>query len=635
MRRLNRRKVSILFVILVVSAGLNLGQATHSSALAQEEDDFNYRLGYLMNMEEVIIRRVLRMEGQVLTEEAQIKYDWVRKVMLKSAESNMKADRARTPEERQVWLNDARLKADTGERLIKYFLGPEVKYNQAWSNEAWSTKGSPPEDVEERIKNLKDLGQNFLAVVKEYIDEVRRVPQVDQRTVKDLYMKQDKLSAAIRQVVESVEKARTATTRAEAEFWLNDAGIKKQTVETMTKAIVGKEIQLKLKLKPMTGFSSGILYQMGLHDEYLQEVIIQNDPQIILNKAIEDFGEGRAGAGGISLHKAAEVLTPLDMSMVRGVTFEKERLILLYGEQQIAFPPLDPEHLALAIRSIYGNEGVIKGKLVADEPKAVVIQTGREQFGEVVWKKEFLPTPWVEVPVGQPVELALGPAIGVLSLPKPSVARVTYYGPIKNTRMGKVLLEADGLLTTFLFGVDWKTGLPLPPPNVEGYMTDLERSARRALVPSTEEKDKPTTEADDEKQWWHESGWFCWVPDEFTLSLSSDGTALEFVDTRMKLSVWSVNEENVSADYREMATHSTEHYQELAQAFPVLKDLEEVAKAVSVVRWLKQNNVPIGLSWANGCKIQEVSTPENISKFVVTWASNESGKPLIERQTNQ
>jgi hypothetical protein len=371
---------------------------------------------------------------------------------------------------------------------------------------------------------------------------------------------------------------------------------------------------------------------MKLHDKWLELVKVITDPKRIQEQAVKDYGEGRAGAGGISLHKAAVLLTPLDMSKARGVTFEGGRMFLLYKNERIALPPLDPEYVAQAIRSIYGDEGVVSGKLIAEEPNAVVVKTGREQFGDMVWKKEFLPNPWTSVPIGRSIRLSISPGLGSLYQPEPSTNRITYYGPIKNTRMGKVLMEADMLLYTFLMGVDWRTGMPLPPPDVEGYMTYLERRARRAHAPAPQEKkERLPAKARGKKQWWHESTWFVWVPGKFTFRLAGDRKAFEFVEARMRLSSWSVSEENVEMDYKELAGYTTEHYRELAKAFPILKDLEEVAKAVTVVRWLKKNNVPVDLAWAKSYRIQKVDTPENIRAFFVFTERDESGKPWIEK----
>lgn len=618
-------------VFLIILTSLYIFSGIQSDILAQENESFNKRLGYLLKLEELIINS----QTEPLNEEMQIKYDWMRLVLLNAAGSNLKASRASNQAERKVWLKDAKIKADLGERLMGHFLGPDVKYKKEWEAED-SNKKLPPEYVEyveEQIRNLKNTQDEVLVAVKKHIDKVKSLPVVDKGDIELLNIKQEQITEAARRLLNSINRAKSASTRAEVEFWLNDVKILGEIFQRTGEAIAGKEIRLK-KLKPLTGFSSPILYQMKLHDEYLKERIVESDPQVNLSKAKQVYYStgGRAGAGGVSLHKSAEVLAPLEMGKVREAVFEDGRLFLLYEDRRIAFPSLEPEYLALAIRSIYGKEGVIKGELVADEPNAVVLQTGRDRFGEMVWKKEFLPRPWTKVSIGESVGLSLGPGIGLLSQPEPSTKRVTYYGPIKNTRMGKVLLEADLLLVALFDGIDPHTGAPLAPPDIKGYMSLLERRVRRLLNPVAEEKKEKEIKVEDEKPWWREKGttWFVWVPDKFTLKLMGDGKSFEFAEARMKLSAWSVTETKM-IDEQELARHSTEHYQDLAKVFPVLKDLEEVTKAVSVVRWLKQNDIPVDPSRANDYPVREVKTPERVRKFFVIPEFDRSGKPLVEK----
>lgn len=458
----------------------------------------------------------------------------------------------------------------------------------------------------------------------------------------------------MRQSEESYQKSKIASSPEVAESYKKDARHKADLAERILGLFEGAPSNVKAtpaqpsavtpeKSKPKEKradvFNAGIFDQMDKNEEWSKRAAVENNPQATLNKAVQDFGEGRAGAGGVSFYKSAEILTPLNMNEVRGVDFQNNRLILLYGDKRIAFPPMDPEYLALAIRSIYGNEGIVRGKLSGESPRAIAIQTGHEQFGEVAWKKEFLTVPWVKVPLGEPLELSLGPGIGFISQPEPSTKKVSYYGPIKRTRMGRVLLEADGLLITLSEGIDWKTGLPQSPPDIEGYMSLFERFTR-ALV-STESREKlfkSVSEVPGQKQWWEQSIWLVLVPDHFSLRLTKDATAFEFVDARMKLSVWSSEEENrkPSCPYPwELGEHFNEHYQEMTKAFPVLKDLEEVAKAVTVVRWLKQNNVPVDVSWSNAYKIQAADTPETIHGFMVIPEIDASGKPIIEKQVKE
>ena len=76
----------------------------------------------------------------------------------------------------------------------------------------------------------------------------------------------------------------------------------------------------------------------------------------------------------------------------------------------------------------------------------------------------------------------------------------------------------------------------------------------------------------------------------------------------------------------------TQHYKELTNDYPVLKDLEEVTKAVSIVRWLKKNKIHVDISWALAYKLKKVETPASVRSFTVLFVRDESGKLLIEKE---
>lgn len=447
----------------------------------------------------------------------------------------------------------------------------------------------------------------------------------------------------------TLERAKAVSNPAEAAVLLKEARHKAELAERLTNLFLGPPAggqqpfsgpgaagksgpgTSESLAKPRPDPLPGLFQQMTRHEEWSQRAGKEHDPKAIRARTEQAFGEGRAGAGGISLHTSAKLLSPLPSGQIRGARFDGSRLVLDLQTRVLAFPPLNPDYLALALRCVSGGEGTVKGKLLADEVNAVVIQTGKIQFGDVVWKKDFLPDPWKPVSKGEPLQLLLGPAIGLMDQPDPSTYRVTYYGPIKDTRMGKVLLEADLFLATLLTGVHWETGRPLPLPHIDRYMSGLEQQVRRALNPPPQSTE-PTGKAGEEKPWWWGSVTFVWVPDEFSLRETPDGKGLEFAETRMKLVAWSMNELQVSPEDRALAEFATRHYQALARSFPALSELVEVAKAVTVARWLHEQKIPVELSWAKGWKLSQVPTPAHVRGFTVRWIPDSSGKPTIERR---
>ena len=353
-------------------------------------------------------------------------------------------------------------------------------------------------------------------------------------------------------------------------------------------------------------------------------------PEVRANSA-SIAGEPRSGAGGVSLFKAAELLDPLDLSGAR-VEWTGDHLELIRREgTRVAFPPLDKEYVALSIRCVYGHEEDVPGKLVADEEKLVVVSTGRENYGEVTWNKAMLPRPWQTASVGSEVKLPAGPGVGILYTAKPSTARVTYYGPIRNTRMGKVLMESDRVLYPLMTGVDDTTGRPAVRPSIPGFMTLYERQVRNWKPPPPTGSQPAKQSKPDDTKWWHSGTWYVLVPDRFTLKLAGDGKQLAFGDARLKLDTWT-GEDELSQSAQEFAQHISEHFEEYTAVYPVWRDLVEVAKAVTAVRWLHQQGVVVDEAWARNCAIQPVETIDTMKRVSVEFEFDKDGKPTVEKQ---
>jgi hypothetical protein len=367
---------------------------------------------------------------------------------------------------------------------------------------------------------------------------------------------------------------------------------------------------------------------------------IQADLDFVQRNAEDEFSQGRAGAGGIALFKAAEMLSPLPLETLQGVAWKDKQFVMRFTDREIAFPRIDPEYLAQAVRCVYHGEGTYEGKLIADESNAMVIQTGRSRFGELVWRKQFLSTPWTTVPIGSTVQVELGPGLGLLAELAPSTDRVTYYGPIQNTRMGKVFLESDQVISLLYHGVDPRTGRPTRPA-IDRFQTFFERNVREMLAhrPPANAPAQPAaaTAAGKPRPWWTGATWMVWVPDRFSLRLVGDGKQLEFVDARMKLDTWVAGQDAVSGPYAAFGSDITANYDTLAKEFPALQELREVAKAVGVIRWLKQQKVVFDVpDWARTYPIQNVATPATVPRFSVEPVLGfEKGLPIpmIDKET--
>ena len=441
------------------------------------------------------------------------------------------------------------------------------------------------------------------------------------------------LEGQIQAAKEARARAEKASNPAERQVLLKDAQIKLETAASVTRSITGPPPE---PASPTTTaappqnqgsrirFSSGALDQLKRVNEDMHSAAENKDVDNARQRSIKAYGDGRAGAGGVALYKTATMLTPLDHSQMGAASFEDGRLVLIYGGRKLKFPSMDPQFIALAMRSVYGGEGLVKGTLLANENNAVVLRTGKDLYGDVVWKKEFLPSLPSSLTVGQEIALEFGPGVGVLSLPEPSHDRVTYYGPLKGNLLGQVVQESDMVFSMFWYGVDWKTGRPLDPTKLAGYESAMELALRQPDRPPRKYDEQPA------KNWWDDTVWYVWTPDEISLKLSATGSEFEFVKTAMKVTVWSVVEANVDDRQRVEGTYLTEHYDDLARAFPILAQLREAASATAVVRWLKENKVAVDLNWAQRYPLAKISTPDTVQRFAVYVHRDKNGKPLVE-----
>jgi hypothetical protein len=505
---------------------------------------------------------------------------------------------------------------------------------------------NPPQQTNAQITEAKTkleaLDQDIIVITqkipkKDKTQETApRPPSKDKVLMDEARERLEWLKATRDQLQERINHAETAKNPAEAMVYAKDALLKADSAETLKRSIVGPPPAEAPAAAVATGassnsgsriqFHSGALQQLMQSNEFAQQAVETKSPDRAAERSKQAFGEGRAGAGGVALYKPARMLTPLDPTKITGAVIENGRLILVYDGRRLLFPEFDPQFLTVALRSVYGGEGLVKGTLLANEENAVVLRTGPDRYGDVAWKKEFLPDLPKELTLGQELSLDLGPGVGVLSLPKPSYDRVTYYGPLKGNLMGQVVQQSDMVFSMFWYGVDWRTGRPMEPDKFPGFVTNIERQLALPAMP----KEEPARKTEKAKNWWEETVWFVWTPGEMDLQLSADGKEFEFAKATMKVTVWSVREENVRADSQAQGEFITAHYDDFARAIPVLGQLKEAAKTVAAVRWLKQNHVPLDIGWAKANTLTRVKTPEEIQRYSVYVQRDKSGRPEVE-----
>lgn len=475
-------------------------------------------------------------------------------------------------------------------------------------------------------------------------------PPSKDKAVTDEILWRDQLRAMARQQQHAAEeRAKQAKNPAEAMVWRKEAQSKAELAENLKQSIVGQappppkaatqggQAAAPPPSRAPIEMKSGAFQQLKEANRQSTNDASQRDPDQLRTRARSEFGSGRAGAGGVALHKTATMQTPLDKAKIGGAAVEGDRLVLTYGGQKVRFPAFDPQLLALAIRSIYGGEGLVPGTIVALSPTAVVLSTGKELYGEVVWKRELLPSALpATLKVGDKVELEFGPGVGALSMPEPSTSRITYYGPIKGNLLGKAVFESDMVFSMYWYGVHWQTGRPIDPSKTPGFVSaidvELQTPAKPAAAKTAAPKKPPLAPA---KNWWEDVGWFVWNPAEMVLQLSPTSGEFEYVKATMRATVWGWRDGVLRDGSAAEGKYLTDNYDEFARAFPALGVMREAAKAVAAVRWLKQNNVALDTQWAKNYQLDKVETPELVPRHSVYVHRGDDGRPMVEKEASR
>jgi YD repeat-containing protein len=178
--------------------------------------------------------------------------------------------------------------------------------------------------------------------------------------------------------------------------------------------------------------------------------------------------------------------------------------------------------------------------------------------------------------------------------PRGPLLQKVYYPDevLAGTDFGRAMFDADWLLKQYSFGVIAEQGKPqrMRTSNVAGYKSVAELSLSRDLKGS---------QSATMSRFWIVSG---------EMKIRRDGSAIVFdkasMGVKTKRLVINPNSKTGLSDddsvkdpiHEEFARRFTEHYDELAVESPELDRVRELAKAVAIAKWLRQNNVPVDLS---------------------------------------
>lgn len=171
---------------------------------------------------------------------------------------------------------------------------------------------------------------------------------------------------------------------------------------------------------------------------------------------------------------------------------------------------------------------------------------------------------------------------------------VRYVGETPETEFGWIMFESDRVLKILSMGKDNLTGQPVTS-SVPGYKSLLQRELEAGTC----------TPGETSQRFWFQ-------PKEVKLVRSADGISMVFDAVSMEVLTESKFEGGVVGDpeAEAFAAHFTEHFDEFAVEWPVLKDLKRLAKVVAVIKWIRNNHLPMDLGFVDNFEVAFYDTPE-------------------------
>jgi len=242
-----------------------------------------------------------------------------------------------------------------------------------------------------------------------------------------------------------------------------------------------------------------------------------------------------------------------DMTDIVGAYYDPTRNQLVFvGKKDTTIPEFDKDDLAVAIRSIIFNNAI----------PAVSIDF-----------RDF------NNPLSDPT------------------MKVTHYGGIEDTNFGKVMLEADLRLKYQIHGYN-EDGTKVTS-SVPSYKSYLDRLLE--------------FEVDLSKQ----SFFRLWIsPKEITLKKDDAQNAFVFDKVIMQVQTQPNHDYNDSAwnkVFQDFSIEQTENYDQYAVEIPEYAKIKQLGKIISVVRWLKDNQIPTDYQWARDHTPLFVPTPREVN----------------------
>ncbi|NNM44140.1 MAG: hypothetical protein HKM07_07330 [Chlamydiae bacterium] len=180
---------------------------------------------------------------------------------------------------------------------------------------------------------------------------------------------------------------------------------------------------------------------------------------------------------------------------------------------------------------------------------------------------------------------------------------VKYYGAIFGTEFGKILYEGDLTLKMLILG--------LMPCQVPGFSSHIE--LEKAFGQDTPPLFSTRT-------------WI--IPERISLKQSEDGSSMVFDHVKMRCLAENKidNKVFIYPPYQAFAEHFTKYYDEIAKEYPIFSKVKLLGQITGVVKWIKDNNIPLDLSFFRSYSPVFTETPSEIKSHRIGF-KNISERP--------
>lgn len=285
-----------------------------------------------------------------------------------------------------------------------------------------------------------------------------------------------------------------------------------------------------------------------------------------------------SGLGGVSLNKTLTLLNGVDN--IKGAAYDPKKGEIVFVGAGTVSQTIDLDDLVVAVRTVYSVDA-----------------------------NGFSIDPGVSFDAGNTAFLVDGKM------------KVRFSGATSNTAFGQILYDADYILKKLGQGVDENSNLLINNSALAalGYMSAAERFITNGIDPGSKTLQYWITPKDIVMQAYNQAGTSdkSFVFDDTLTSMqvcvkiyNGDGS-IDLADSCVS---FPASPTPLQAQAKAFADNITANYDAYSNVsgFEALKRLKRLGKIVGVVRWLRDNNIPVDLSFMADYVPKNVTTPQTV-----------------------